>query len=258
MFIETKIQTKDAKPMLDTQSDKVVLVCYPPGAGGKFLINCLGLSDHCVFSHSDLAQQQIQGQFDSKSKIDYLMSRLHQCQQQGYWDDLGLGCTELFGVPTYTGAFSNPNLKHITEKYVHPVMDEIFRCGHYFFLVCHDTFCVRQFMAFWPKAKLIIFNNFSQFNAQRQLGNRPSHLMISEIWDTDIEIISQQINDLFHWDCLWYDNEHAVLKNLDRCCDWLNINHIDHQVIKMYRKRWLEVVMKTDRNQESYATDTVI
>jgi hypothetical protein len=244
--------------MLDNQSDKVILVCYPAGAGGKFLINSLGLSDNCIFSHSELAQQQLQGQFDFQSKVDYLMSRLDLCQEQNYWDDLGLGCAELLGFPAHNGAFSNPDLRHITEKYIDPVMDGIFRSRHYFFLTCHDTFSIRQYKAFWPNAKLIIFKNFSQFNKRRLLGNRPSHRLISEIWDSDIEIISQQINDPFYWDCFWYDNEHAVLENLDRCCDWLNIKHIDHQAIKMYRKRWLEVVMITDKDQENYATNPVI
>lgn len=244
--------------MLDNQSNKVILVCYPMGAGGNFLINCLGLSDNCVFSHSDLAKKQLLGKFDFQSKVDYLMTRLDQCQQKGYWDDLGLGFAELLGFPANNSAFSNLNFKHIVEKYIHPVMDEIFRSKQYFFLACHDTFSVRQYKIFWPNAKLIIFNNFSQFNKRRRLGNRPSHRLVSELWDADIEVVLQQVSDPFHWNCLWYDEEQLVLQNLDRCCDWLNIEPIDHQAIKIYRKRWLEVVMITDHTQENYAVNQVI
>ena len=202
--------------MLDNQSDKVILVCYPMGAGGNFLINCLGLSDSCVFSHSDLAKKQLLEQFDFDSKMDYLMTRLDQCQQKGYWDDLGLGFAELLGFPANNSAFSNVNFKHIVEKYIHPVMDEIFRSKKYFFLACHDTFSIRQYKIFWPNAKLIIFDNFSQFNKRRRLGNRPSHRLISELWDADIEVVLQQVPGPFHWDCLWYDEEQLVLQNLDR------------------------------------------
>jgi len=244
--------------MLDNQSDKVILVCYPMGAGGNFLINCLGLSDNCVFSHSDLAKKQLLGQFNFESKVDYLMSRLDQCQQKRHWDDLGRGFTELLGFPANNSVFSNVDFKHIVEKYIHPVMYEILRDRKYFFLQCHDTFSIRQYKIFWPNAKLIIFNNFSQFNKRRRLGNRPSHRLVSELWDADIDVVAQQIPDPFHWDCRWYDEEQLFLQNLDRCCDWLNMASIDHQAVKIYRKRWLEVVRITDPTQENYAVNQVI
>ena len=30
---------------MNYETNKIIFICYPPGAGGKFLINCLGLSD---------------------------------------------------------------------------------------------------------------------------------------------------------------------------------------------------------------------
>ena len=38
---------------MNYETNKIIFICYPPGAGGKFLINCLGLSDSAVLQHQN-------------------------------------------------------------------------------------------------------------------------------------------------------------------------------------------------------------
>lgn len=37
--------------MMTYNTDKLIRVVFPPFAGGKFLINSLGLSSDCLFQH---------------------------------------------------------------------------------------------------------------------------------------------------------------------------------------------------------------
>ena len=56
----------------DFMTDRLVIVYYPLGAGGKFLINCLGLSNQCVLQSIELANNQINNQFTSIEKFQFL------------------------------------------------------------------------------------------------------------------------------------------------------------------------------------------
>ena len=54
---------------IDFNTNNIVIVFYPRFAGGKFLINCLGLSDDAVFQNAKLAENQLNGKFTIDNKI---------------------------------------------------------------------------------------------------------------------------------------------------------------------------------------------
>ena len=78
--------------------ENITILCYPSNAGGNFLINCLSLSDQCVFRDAQLVNKQLQGKFNYYDKIQYLHDQLNISQQNNKWNDLSLGCSNLFGV----------------------------------------------------------------------------------------------------------------------------------------------------------------
>jgi hypothetical protein len=146
--------------------DKIVIVCFPTGAGGKFLINNLGLNDQAVFQSAKLAQAQLDGNFSYQNKIDYLRNQLQQAAKIQKWDDLALGCSQLFGV----------NTMHYLTEY-HEILSTRFDlvvkktiskklC---LFVVAHNTLFLRSMLNFWPNARVIGFSNSKDFINQ----NRP-------------------------------------------------------------------------------------
>ena len=82
--------------MIDFNTNRLIIVCYPRGAGGKFLINALGLSNGAVFQDNDLAMQQLSKLFTPEDKLAYIQTQVELITDQ--WTDLNLGCYQLFGM----------------------------------------------------------------------------------------------------------------------------------------------------------------
>lgn len=74
----------------------VIIVRYPMWGNGKFIINCLGLSNHVVLQDKGLARQQIDGCLTPDQKLEELLGRLQLENKDKEWEDLGLGCIQLF------------------------------------------------------------------------------------------------------------------------------------------------------------------
>ena len=148
---------------LDINTNKLTLVHYPHGAGGKFLINCLSLSDQCVFSHAKLIARQLQGKFDSESKIQYIKTQLESTTSSN-WNDLDLGCYQMFGFPVHPFAFRNPDLHWVLEKFMNTEMHDLSVSGKKWFLITHDCVSLSQYLNYWSNAKAILFVNFDTFS----------------------------------------------------------------------------------------------
>lgn len=144
--------------MIDRNTDRIVIFCYPVGAGGKFLINSLGLHDDCVLQHRDLVGYSYQ------DKLTYIKTQLELSEQSRVWDDLGLGCTQLFGVGVNQYMSRYPSE---LEQFFDPVIHELSHGSRYFFLVAHNTLWTEAYLRFWPNARLVFFKNCQGFLRHR-------------------------------------------------------------------------------------------
>ena len=140
--------------------DKIVIVCYPPGTGGKFLINNLGLNDQAVFQDSKLVRLQINNNFSYDDKIAYIFSQFEKTLQNRRWNDLGLGCGQLFGVDAIDYQTIYPE---IFSTRFNTVVKTIISKNLFLFVVAHDTLILRKQLDFWVNAKVIGFTNFTNF-----------------------------------------------------------------------------------------------
>lgn len=84
--------------MINFQYDKIVIMRYEIGAGGKFLINSLSLNDNAVFQNNKLAKYQLNGNFNLKEKLKFLNHYLNVAHQTKKWNDLMLYEKDLFGI----------------------------------------------------------------------------------------------------------------------------------------------------------------
>lgn len=140
--------------------DKIVIVCYPPLAGGKFLINNLGLNDHAVFQDATLACRQINGDFSYNDKLSYLLTQFKHTVKNAKWNDLGLGCGNLFGS---RGIDYQTKYPEILANQIDPSIPLIISENLFLFLVAHDTMVLKSILNFWTNAKVIGFTNFENF-----------------------------------------------------------------------------------------------
>jgi hypothetical protein len=154
--------------MIDFCTKQLVIVAYPPAAGGKFLINCLGLSDQAVLQHAGLAQQQLDKQIDLAGKLHYLVTQINDSIDQGRWTDLGLGCQELFGITNSQYIEHSSDAIKASKQWFHPIVKQLSTGNLKFFLVAHGTRYLSAYQEVWPNAIIILFENYRNFLQTRK------------------------------------------------------------------------------------------
>lgn len=161
--------------MINFDTNNIVLVCYPNLAGGKFLINSLGISDGAVFQDATLAEQQLNGNFTSQDKITLLQQRLSEPEEK--WDDLGFGCLQLFDIDNHDYQ-RYPTSRLLDNDRFHTVIDQLSNSGHKFFMVVHYPEYLDKILQVWKNAQVILFDNYTEFTESRYSVN-PN---VGKIW----------------------------------------------------------------------------
>lgn len=164
--------------MIDRNYNNIVILCYPEGAGGNFLINCLSLNNSGVLRNAALAEQQLNSGFSVSEKIKYLTSQLDLTASRKQWNDLGLGCFELYG-------FKNVEyLNHdgsIDNKFNNVVL-RLMQNQKYLFIIAHSIQYLDAYYDFWPNAKTIFLIDYYKF-VQDRGGYKQSINRLQELND---------------------------------------------------------------------------
>lgn len=145
--------------MINFETENLVIVCFPQGAGGKFLINCLGLSSDAVLQCADLATAQLDNRFNPEDKINFLNHKIQETS--GQWTDLDLGCFRLFGVDNRVYLDHPPDL--VKKFFFNEVICELSNSPKKIFIVAHCHTWIESYRSVWPNAKIIYFTNVSPF-----------------------------------------------------------------------------------------------
>lgn len=157
--------------MVDYNTDKLLIAHYPCNTGGKFLLNCLALSTGCVLQHARLAQMQIKNRFRPELKFKFLLRRLQKIRND--WDDLGLGCRQLFGTTNWT------DNAQIPQEKIRPIISILSRSQTLFPIVSHTFTELCGIVDFWPNARLLRIINYQRFIERYRPRHSPQAL-----WDT--------------------------------------------------------------------------
>lgn len=136
---------------INFQTPNIVVAHYFRGGGGKFILNCLGLSRHVVLQDEELAEQQLSGNLSPGDKHKLLLDRITDTVNK--WEDLGLGCKRLFGVFD----FNTDNLQ------LKPVISTLSNSDFKFCVVAHDYEDLHWVLKTWPNAIIIQFQNERSF-----------------------------------------------------------------------------------------------
>ena len=136
-------------------TDRIIIVTFPTGSGGKFLANSIALSQQAVLQHPDLTE------FTSDQKLNWLCSG-YESMNTPLWQDLELGCIQLFGNDRNLINFK-VRLSESTGWQYSNVIPKLIEQNKYFFIVAHNPNQLAWLSQTWPNAKIIRFVNYLDF-----------------------------------------------------------------------------------------------
>lgn len=210
--------------MIDFNTTNLVLVAYPNYAGGKFLINSLGLSDQACLQHSVLAQLQLDDRLPPSDKLKFLLARLNGSHY--FWDDLGLGCLQLFGRhdefgTTFGGRTNDTQL----PEYIIRLLSSKLKL----FKACHTASQLSNLAQRWPNAPIVLLKNSADVARYRKRNNIDA-VKINE------QAIYQQVTNInrtyIEWDCNNFFNFDKFDSSLKIMYNSLGLNDYDRNQVK--------------------------
>ena len=229
--------------MLNFQTNNLVIACYKQGAGGKFLLNSIGLSKHAVLQDAKLATAQMNGTLSPMQKQNLLLGRLEEINVS--WSDLNLGCHQLFETMSsdYFTKFTEVPQTFVFGDAVKNLSNSNLKFG----LVAHlHTLLVRQLQV-WPNATVIFFKNQEKFiETFRTEFTRPlwplesERQQLAQEQESLIEKNISSTNQCLTWDCNWFYDEQLTLSNIKNIYYSLEMDDFDESLISAYYRKWIE------------------
>lgn len=207
--------------MRNVNCDSVVIVYYPVDAGGKFLINSLGLSNGCYFQDIEFVRLQRNNKFTPKLKLTTLLERLGNSNNIS-WGDLGLGCRALFGTDSHDPNNFFPEIDLISHEHT------------LFFVVAHNPEFFKQLNNVWPNAKKIFLTNYTKFIEWR---NNCQYTL-----PENTELLKQ--HEFLIWDIGSYFDKSQFLTQLETFYSHLGLTDFNQHYARTFYKRYMEKLTK--------------
>jgi hypothetical protein len=195
--------------MLKTRYQKLgLLFYYPHGAGGKFIINGLSLSRHCVlfdinFAVWDIEQTKHDASYYQK-KLDRVLTSVPEKQDRHRWQNYELG--------TPPGAWEDENCTHLR-----PVLEYGMKRFYY---VAHYPELAEQYQAQYPDMTMIKLTNYGKW------------MQTSAFKVPDLE--RDLANKLAHW--RYTDRQESVLNRFKGIKVDIDNNIFDHDNMQQHMK----------------------
>ena len=207
--------------MRNVNTDSVVIVYYPTNAGGKFLINSLGLSNGCYFQDIDFVRLQRDNKFTPKLKLRTLLERLGNNTNHS-WGDLGLGCQALFGTDGHNPEDFFPEIELISHE------------STLFFVVAHTPESFEQLNIIWPNAKKIYLTNYANFIEWR------TNCQYTQ--PEDSELLKR--HEFLIWDIDSYFDKSQFLTQLKTFYSQLGLTDFNQHYAKTFYNKYVEKLTK--------------
>lgn len=137
------------------ETDKVVILSYPPFAGGKFLSNCIALSKGACPQNPQAAEYLLINAEDYDYRHTCVLKTLPPKNQLIQWKHFEFGDRQLYGDVMdhwWNGISAAPN--HLTERLARSTMR--------FFMVDHSM-DPKNLVQVWPNAVVVRLVNFCRF-----------------------------------------------------------------------------------------------
>ena len=159
----------------------LILLVYPKYVGGKFIANCLALSQHCLIQDKTLAEKDMSlSTFDSDYydfKLDSVLKSIPPRDKMRNWSKYEFGCKELYGIDEdfYMQNDLEQIRNHIKQS---DIFNAIRASKRSTCIVTHDYKSLKKYLQVYPNAKVIDFQNFDYFRrlSATLKDPRPEHI----------------------------------------------------------------------------------
>lgn len=211
-----------ARHIPNFQSNRILILRYNVGAGGKFLSGCLSMSRGVVVPDTDLAQQEMRGQLTKQQLQQTLLDRT--TDSSGGWADFGLFDQSFWGFDKFRYFHFDLSTMGLLEW--GPLIPDLTqRNDRWLCTNVHPYLTTVRLSEVWPNATILFIDNPEQFKMRfrphRLYGTRDAGL-------TDLRI------HLFWKNCrgpdwpLWAPRNQREYENLPAWIrEEIKINHND-------------------------------
>ena len=225
--------------MINFNTNNLVIVNYPGGAGGKFLINALGLSTGAVLQDATLAEEDLAGNLSSLDKLNILKSRM---PTDGKWNDLNLGCNELFGI--HISKYDYHSYEECCNFEFRPVIDPLSNSDKLFFVVDNRVRKPSVYLTVWRNARTIALDNSERFVRERarlpgleHIDKLAQHFIGNNPWPN--KLIAK--TDL-RWDTENYYSLDATLAGVEDFYQRLALPDYNRDYVAEYYNLWIKTI----------------
>lgn len=226
---------------LNFEYDKIIIVKYDFGGGGRFLINCLGLSNDATFLCPRITKLQLLDKFTSEKKLKYLLVRLKKCRVTKTWDELGLIDKNFWGISDHDFFFRG---EEDIINYNYP--EHISKCidnGKYIFISTHEDEYIQKLRNCWRNSKYIVFKNENVFkNARSSIidGDHDYFKIKDKLNLSSLKNINDGYD--FVWDSSWYLSKDITVQKVKELYDHFHISGFDAMMISKYYDAWIDTI----------------
>jgi len=240
--------------MINFDYDKVIILKYLPGGGGKFLCACLGLSDDAVLMREDLAQMQLNNKLPIEKKLKYLLLSTKQQSEKQIWDDWTLYCVHFWGVVEEEYTLNDPHCpgsgtrEYIIER-INKVVYDCIDNNKFMFTISHTNALLMPILNYWKNSKVIVFKNENKFKLTRKIknfwpGGKIKHFVRRHLAKKVLFDSTKYDNLLYEWDCDWYFSKDKTISEIEKLYDSFGLSGFNAEMISEFYEAWIKVTLK--------------
>lgn len=216
------------------ETDNLTIIWYHNYSGGKFMANCLSLSDHGLFGHKEMTEAQLRGELYPDDKLNYLLGQIDEIQKGVFWTDLNISDNKFFGFDKKD--YIDPWRGISYWDYVKDVS-----YGDYkFFIASHFNPEVIEIKKIWKNANIILFTHPHGYVEKRAKNDPQISVFYDRLVDYEDNIAEMRAlpNVVYEFDVRKYESETETLDAIKEMYDILNIKGYDREKLAIYYNHW--------------------
>jgi len=158
---------------INFNANNLIVVWYPQYAGGKFIMNCLSLSRHCVPLDTEMCKHLLDYPTDYKYRLSKILNTLPSKDNMSDWLKYEFSIAGFYeAMPSGVGsesellAFMRMHSGNVRDTGLDQHIIQLIDKNMNFFAECRgDGKLIEQYVSLWPNIKIINLINVEKFQA---------------------------------------------------------------------------------------------
>ena len=216
------------------ETDNLTIIWFHNYSGGKFMANCLSLSDHGLFGHKEMTEAQLKGELSPDDKLNYLLGQIDEIEKGIFWTDLNISDNKFFGFDKKD--YIDP-WRGITY---HSYVKDVSYGDYKFFIASHFNPEVIEIKKIWKNANIILFTHPHGYVEKRAKNDPKISVFYDRLADYEDNIAEMRAlpNVVYEFDVRKYESESETLDAVKEMYDLLGIRGYNRERLAIYYNHW--------------------